>query len=140
MIRPNTVDPNHSEPPEVWQSEHLAGGWHGVLADVNGRIYGIPANGYNGQQGLIFDPAARTVDNTTFAGFPGGRMWVDGIYSPATQKIYAIPEQSESVMIIDPVTDTFDLTSIVGLVGNYKRGDLPDFNAGRCTQATPNSG
>ena len=121
MVRPTTTaDQDHGGSPEVWQSEHLADGWHGVLADVDGMIHGIPANGHNGQQGLIFDPAARTVDNTTVAGFPGGRMWVDGIYSPGTQKIYAIPEQSESVMIIDLATDTFDLASIVGLVGNYK--------------------
>ena len=50
------------------------------------------------------------------AGLSGSVKWVGGVFAP---NIYGIPYGSNSVLIIDPVTNTADTTTITGLSGWY---------------------
>ena len=47
----------------------------------------------------------------------GGYKWVGGVLAP-NGKIYCLPRGSSSVLIIDPATDTGDITTIAGLSGS----------------------
>ena len=49
----------------------------------------------------------------------GGAKWPGGVLAP-NGKIYGIPCESSSVLIIDPVTNTANTTAITGLSGSGK--------------------
>lgn len=52
-------------------------------------------------------------------GLPGtGFKWQGGVLAP-NGKVYAIPSQSTSVLIIDPATNTYDNTTISGLTVSF---------------------
>ena len=59
-----------------------------------------------------------TVDTTTITGLIGRYKWYGGVLGP-DGRIYGIPFASESVLIIDPVAKTADITTITGLPGGY---------------------
>jgi hypothetical protein len=54
-----------------------------------------------------------------FDNFSGSDKWFGGVLAP-NGKIYGIPHNSTSVLIIDPVTNTADTTTITGLTGINK--------------------
>jgi small nuclear ribonucleoprotein (snRNP)-like protein len=98
------------------------GGWFGGVLAPNNKIYGIP---FDSESVLIIDPLINTVDITTIKGLNTGYTtanpykWTGGVLAP-NGKIYGIPFQSSSVLIIDPTTNTADTTTITGLSGTYK--------------------
>ncbi len=49
----------------------------------------------------------------------GGYKWVGGVLAP-NGKIYCPPRSADSVLIIDPQTDTADISSITGLAGSNR--------------------
>lgn len=60
-----------------------------------------------------------SVDTTSIAGLAGENKWFGGVKA-MNGKIYCAPYDSDSVLIIDPETDTVDTTSITGLnTANY---------------------
>jgi hypothetical protein len=50
---------------------------------------------------LIIDPATDTGDTTTIAALAGSDKWSAGVLAP-NQKVYGIPFNSTSVLLIDP--------------------------------------
>eukprot|EP00043_Microstomoeca_roanoka_P000679 m.28505 g.28505 ORF g.28505 m.28505 type:complete len:408 (-) comp10453_c0_seq2:644-1867(-) len=89
----------------------------GVLVD-SGKIYAIPCSS---AAVLIIDPDLHTVDMTSVPlitiedGLADGALrWAGGVLAK-NGKIYCIPFYSSAVLIIDPVTNTVDTTSLVGL-------------------------
>ena len=74
-----------------------------------------------------YQPIWNNADTTTITGLTGTNKWYGGVLGP-DGKIYGIPYNSASVLIIDPVAGTADTTTITGLTGSYKwRGVLgPD--------------
>ena len=71
------------------------------------------------EQAAIGISATPTADTTTISGLAGTAKWAGGVLAP-NGKIYGIPLDSTSVLIIDPRTDTADTTSISGLAGTVK--------------------
>jgi hypothetical protein len=67
----------------------------------------------------------RKVDITTITGLGGGNKWGGGVLAP-NGKIYGIPRGSPNVLIIDPETNTADITTMTGLtsVGNKWYGGV----------------
>jgi hypothetical protein len=55
-----------------------------------------------------------TADETSITGLPGGGAWIGGVLAP-DGKIYGIPWNDNSVLIIDPETNTADTTTITGI-------------------------
>lgn len=66
-----------------------------------------------------FQAFPQNTADTTITGLSGTGKWVGGVLAP-NGKIYGIPFDSTSVLIIDPVTNTFDTTTIIGLTGTSK--------------------
>ncbi len=61
-----------------------------------------------------------TADTTTIAGLSGTSKWHGGVLAP-NGKIYGIPRNSASVLIIDPAANTAENTTITGLgSGGFK--------------------
>ncbi len=59
---------------------------------------------------LILDPSINSADISTFTGFSGTNKWNDGILAP-NGKIYAIPRDATSILIIDPKSaGTWDMS------------------------------
>jgi hypothetical protein len=88
----------------------------------NTQLTFIYALGLNLAVGVITGiQKTRKVDLTTITGpeLSGSSKWVGGVLAP-NGKIYGIPHSSSSVLIIDPITNTIDTTTITGLSGNLK--------------------
>ena len=62
---------------------------------------------------LIFDPITNSSDYTSMGGLSGLATWDGGVLAPSNGKIYGIPMIADSVLIIDPATNTLDITSII---------------------------
>jgi hypothetical protein len=58
--------------------------------------------------------SASQLDTTSITGLTGSWKWVGGVLAP-NGKIYCAPGGAESVLIIDPATNTTDRTTIAGL-------------------------
>lgn len=94
-----------SEDPNKW--------FDAVIAD-NGNIYCIP---YDADSVLIIDTTANTLDVTSIAsinaamssGMHQGK-WSGGVKGP-TGLIYAIPFNADSVLIINPTVNSWDVTT-----------------------------
>ena len=70
--------------------------------------------------GFGYHPIWHRADTTTIAGLSADtNKWFGGVLGP-DGKIYGIPFNSTSVLIIDPVAKTADTTTIAGLTGTYK--------------------
>ena len=89
--------------------------------------------GYAGQTGIVddvntliqlknigqYNPVWNNADTTTITGLTGSAKWIGGVLGP-DGKIYGIPFNSDTVLIIDPVAGTADTTTITGLTGADK--------------------
>ena len=64
--------------------------------------------------GFGYHPIWHRADTTTITGLTGTVKWYGGVLGP-DGKIYGIPCNSTSVLIIDPVAKTADTTTIAGL-------------------------
>ena len=110
--------------------------WTGGVLAGNGRIYLIP---WSSTSVLIIDPATDTADSIAVtssvdAKWYGGVLvgiavtssvdakWYGGVLA-GNGKIYGIPFQSTSVLIIDPTTNTADTTTITGMSGDGNWAD-----------------
>ena len=88
-----------------------------MLAD-NGKIYCIPV--YPQAPVLIINTVTDTIDSSTIpAAQTGGGGYEAGVLAN-NGKIYAIPYGATNVMIIDPRTDTVNITAITGIDGSDK--------------------
>ena len=79
--------------------------WAGGVLGPDGKIYGIPRNYHSV---LVIDPTENTVDPDGIPLPPGPPVdplaedkWTGGVLAP-NGKIYCIPNDAESVLIIDP--------------------------------------
>ena len=78
----------------------------------------------NGTVSNYVDISLNSLAENTISSFgnfsgSGSEKWVGGVLAP-NGKIYCMPYSSTSVLIIDPVTNTADTTTISGLTGNNK--------------------
>jgi hypothetical protein len=78
--------------------------WAGGVLGPDGRIYGIPRNYHNV---LVIDPATNTVDPDGISLPPAPPVdpfaedkWTGGVLAP-NGKIYCVPNEADSVLIID---------------------------------------
>ena len=62
---------------------------------------------------------ADTADTTAITGLSGTGKWLGGVLAP-NGKIYGIPLDATSVLIIDPASNTANTTAITGLSGREK--------------------
>ncbi|MBK7057241.1 MAG: putative Ig domain-containing protein [Leptospiraceae bacterium] len=75
-------------------------------------------------QAALGRSGAETADTSTITGLTGGGgKWQGGVLAP-NGKIYGIPANSSSVLIIDPTTNTADTSTITGLTGGWVGGVL----------------
>jgi hypothetical protein len=82
----------------------------GVYAPSTGKIYGIPRVK---DHVVVIDPGAKTT--AVLGAFnPVVDKWLGGVLAP-NGKIYCPPIRETTVLIIDPVANTVDTTSITGL-------------------------
>jgi hypothetical protein len=73
----------------------------------------------NGTVSTYLDTSLNSLPENTislFGNFSGVNKWHGGVLAP-NGKIYCVPRDSTSVLIIDPVTNTADTTTISGLTG-----------------------
>ena len=83
------------------------------------KLFAAP---YDADSVLIIDPATNATDDTTLAGFGGGRgKWSGIAYAPTSGKLYAAPFKATSVLIIDPAARTTDVTTMAGFEGDSLR-------------------
>jgi hypothetical protein len=66
-----------------------------------------------------YQPIWDVGDTTTITGLTGSYKWIGACLAP-NGKIYCVPYNSTTVLIIDPETDTADTTTITGLTGSGK--------------------
>ena len=92
--------------------------WSGAaFAPATGKLYSPPRDA---ESVLIINPQTDTADNTTMAGFEStarrsGGKWRSIAYSPSTQRLYAAPCDENAVLIINPISNTTDVTAMAGL-------------------------
>ncbi|EGD81953.1 hypothetical protein PTSG_02638 [Salpingoeca rosetta] len=105
----------------------------GVLAPSNGLIYGIPANA---RAVLVIDPSTNTADNTTLrVPVTGGAsaasgagaednasLWWGGVLA-RNGRILGVPFAAQSVLVIDPVSQTLDTTTLSGILPDSNNDD-----------------
>eukprot|EP01046_Picozoa_sp_COSAG06_P060936 COSAG06_NODE_13161_length_1283_cov_1.609428_2_plen_270_part_01 len=95
------------------------------LPNLGGLVTVAALGGVSCAEGYIGDAAAAcsastssgvgTTDTTSMAGLgSGSNKWFGGVLAP-NGKIYGIPRNSASVLIIDPTAGTTDTTSMAGL-------------------------
>ena len=89
--------------------------WFGGVLAPNGKIYGVP---YVSSRVCIIDPIAKTVDTTTVVPSPGTPTlssmqykYVGGALS-TDGKIYCIPQNETTVLVIDPAANLYSRTSV----------------------------
>ncbi len=114
--------------------------WYGGVVAPNGKIYCIPHNSSNM---LIINTVNNstsyitgiTVDNYPTIGANNDQKWIGGVLAP-NGKIYCAPYMAQCVLIIDPVTDTINLTDISGVNRTkytsliWKTSNLESFGGG----------
>ena len=94
--------------------------WAGGVLAPDGRIFGVP---FSATSVLIINPATNTLDTTTITGLPSDQLkWHDGVLSRHNNNnnnnaIYCFPSNHDSVLKIDPSTNTADWSSITGVGG-----------------------
>jgi hypothetical protein len=99
--------------------------WQGGVLAPNGKIYGIPRVSSNV---CLIDPITNTVDTTTVKISSGSSIppsnfkWRGGVLAQ-NGKIYGIPENSTSVLYIDPITNTVDITTVNVVSGSSLSGN-----------------
>ena len=82
----------------------------GVLGS-DGKIYCLPRT-TNTSSVLIIDPDTNTVDKTSITGLSGD--WIGGVLS-RNGKIYGIPLNSPTVLIINPLSPVVDISTLYGI-------------------------
>ena len=61
-----------------------------------------------------------TYDTSTITGITGISRWIGGVLAP-NGKIYGIPYRNTNVLIIDPLKNTYDTTTISGLSSQFTK-------------------
>lgn len=82
----------------------------GVLGS-DGKIYCLPRN-VNNPNVLIIDPSTNTIDNFSITGLRGD--WIGGVLA-RNGKIYGIPLNTQSVLILNPSSPVVDISSLYGI-------------------------
>ena len=103
-------------PPEALTGNAYPGinQWVGGVLAPNGLVYSIP---YGASSVLIVDPVKLTVDassirvNMSGTGVAAASNWYGGVLGP-DGRIYGIPLDSSSVLIVDPAASTTDTETL----------------------------
>ena len=91
-----------------------------VLVDKVNRLDHLEAQVGTLTKQLAERHCRQVADLSTITGMRGSTgTWRSGVLAP-NGKIYGIPDTANAVIIIDPVTNTADTTSMTGLVGSQK--------------------
>lgn len=104
--------------------------WRGGVKGPNGKIYGIPSDAHHI---LVIDPSSNStelisLDNHADDNGPlsyGKFKWAGGILA-ANGMIYGIPDRSNSVLIINPFTNEFDVDTLSNISETALKGHWHD--------------
>jgi hypothetical protein len=94
-----------------------------IVGDISAKTYRQNNNVVWGSSSPTFDTfqssnyLPENTVATSIAGLIGTTKWAGGVLAP-NGKIYGIPTNSTSVLIINPATNTADTTTITGLSGS----------------------
>ena len=89
--------------------------FQGGVLGPNGHVYAVPSSATSV---LVFDPATEIVTLFEIPDVQQQQLgnagkWVGGVLVPGTHKIFCMPSNADSVLVIDTRTNTADATSLV---------------------------